>query len=501
MAQLSEARAAGQTGHIADTNALHRKANYVFDVVDFGAVGDGTTDDTAAIQAAIDAAETAGGGDAYLPPGDYLITTTLTMKDQVRLIGAGGWPTSAAGKDGVTSILASNINHIALGGVTGATIRSLSLTNTGTLNTSGAGLYVNGGNTANLTVEDVHITGLEHALQVTATGLLTHVRFLMCQFAFNGNTHWLFADGAVLNSATVESCRFEQNGSGFGAVEATGSAAATGSMVWKNCVFEAMNIQYTVECGANVRGWKFDTCHFESNAASVANGADIHIGAGTGHVSVIDCTFAGPGTSATSFHNIVKASGSIIGVTTSGNVVVSSHAGWTGFASLGTFGEATFDGNVYLSGTAGDDPLVSVVSPIRRNEDVIFAGSTVADQIIKSVETTDATVTAIWSETNVNTGAYGSFRSHYLVADVTCVDDTDASVHAGYTVRVLVTGTTTTLTSRGTDSETGVESDAGLTAAFAVSNDSNGTLKLNVTGLAATNLTWVAVIRRISSYA
>ncbi len=50
MAQLAETRAAGQTGHIVDTNALHRKANYVSDVVDFGAIGDGMTDDTAAIQ-------------------------------------------------------------------------------------------------------------------------------------------------------------------------------------------------------------------------------------------------------------------------------------------------------------------------------------------------------------------------------------------------------------------------------------------------------------------
>ncbi len=90
MAQLSEARAAGQTGHIADTNALHRKANYVFDVVDFGAVGDGVTDDTAAIQAAIDAADAATGM-IYFPAGVYrLITglTTSTLTD-VMLLGAG----------------------------------------------------------------------------------------------------------------------------------------------------------------------------------------------------------------------------------------------------------------------------------------------------------------------------------------------------------------------------------------------------------------------------
>jgi hypothetical protein len=43
-------------------------------VKDFGAVGDGVTDDTAAIQTAVDAVGTAGGGDVYLPPGTYLLS-------------------------------------------------------------------------------------------------------------------------------------------------------------------------------------------------------------------------------------------------------------------------------------------------------------------------------------------------------------------------------------------------------------------------------------------
>lgn len=44
----------------------------VFAVDRFGAVADGRTKDTEAIQAAIDAAHAAGGGAAYLPPGTYL---------------------------------------------------------------------------------------------------------------------------------------------------------------------------------------------------------------------------------------------------------------------------------------------------------------------------------------------------------------------------------------------------------------------------------------------
>lgn len=68
----------------------------VFDVRDYGALGDGVTDDTAAIQAAIDAAFTAGGGVVYLPEGVYRVSgdgagsgNCLTMHSQVDLVGDG----------------------------------------------------------------------------------------------------------------------------------------------------------------------------------------------------------------------------------------------------------------------------------------------------------------------------------------------------------------------------------------------------------------------------
>jgi hypothetical protein len=48
-----------------------------FNVEDYGAVHDGTTDDTAEIQAAIDAATAGGGGVIYFPPGVYIIGGAL----------------------------------------------------------------------------------------------------------------------------------------------------------------------------------------------------------------------------------------------------------------------------------------------------------------------------------------------------------------------------------------------------------------------------------------
>jgi hypothetical protein len=59
-------------------------------VLDYGAAGDGVGDDTAEIQAAIDAVEAAGGGVVYFPRGTYLITAGLVVDQQkVSLRGAG----------------------------------------------------------------------------------------------------------------------------------------------------------------------------------------------------------------------------------------------------------------------------------------------------------------------------------------------------------------------------------------------------------------------------
>ena len=58
-------------------------------VTDFGAVGDGVTDDASAFQQAIDNASSSGGGAVWVPPGTYLLNSYLIMKSNVVLRGAG----------------------------------------------------------------------------------------------------------------------------------------------------------------------------------------------------------------------------------------------------------------------------------------------------------------------------------------------------------------------------------------------------------------------------
>lgn len=57
-------------------------------VLDYGAVGDGQADDTAAINAALSAAAATNGNTVFVPPGTYKISAALQMSTGIRLVGA-----------------------------------------------------------------------------------------------------------------------------------------------------------------------------------------------------------------------------------------------------------------------------------------------------------------------------------------------------------------------------------------------------------------------------
>jgi len=69
-----------QAGTGASARTVLSKLREQVSVKDFGAVGDGVTDDTTAIQAAINAqAATTKAGSVYFPDGNYLVTVTLVV--------------------------------------------------------------------------------------------------------------------------------------------------------------------------------------------------------------------------------------------------------------------------------------------------------------------------------------------------------------------------------------------------------------------------------------
>ena len=100
-------------------------------VKDFGAVGDGVTDDTTAIQAAIDAVSNNGGGEVYIPNGVYAVNN-LIAKEGVTLFSNNIGPVKTA-----TAIRKPYLKLNA----TGSIIKTTSDTN----NFSVVGLFFDGG--------------------------------------------------------------------------------------------------------------------------------------------------------------------------------------------------------------------------------------------------------------------------------------------------------------------------------------------------------------------
>lgn len=96
-------------GGVATTlqSALGSLGVLFFSVKDpaYGATGDGSTDDTSAVQAAINAASAAGGGTVFFPAGTYRIVAGLTVAAGVSLLGAGPGASRIAHNGAATNCL------------------------------------------------------------------------------------------------------------------------------------------------------------------------------------------------------------------------------------------------------------------------------------------------------------------------------------------------------------------------------------------------------------
>lgn len=108
------------------------KGSIVYDVTAYGATGDGATDDTTAIQNALDAANTAGGGIVFFPAGTY-ISTTLTIYSNLQLVGVSPVGTTIKLKNSTNAALIQGYDWAALsagnttGGIHDWSIKNMTL--------------------------------------------------------------------------------------------------------------------------------------------------------------------------------------------------------------------------------------------------------------------------------------------------------------------------------------------------------------------------------------
>lgn len=143
------------------SGALAVRAGDLFlNVRDFGALGNDTGDDAPAIQAAINAAQTAGRGTVYIPPGVYRLGAALTITGSIRVFGAGRYSTVL--KATTANLTVIDIAYTAYY----ATVQSMSLTRSVTA-TSGYGIRVAPTNAiAWCELADLHIVGHANGLRL-----------------------------------------------------------------------------------------------------------------------------------------------------------------------------------------------------------------------------------------------------------------------------------------------------------------------------------------------
>lgn len=191
-----------------------------YNVKGSGAAGDGITDDTAAIQAAINAAGTVSGGVGgsvvYFPPGNYKISSALAVPSFVSLAGAGCG--LFAGNTSPVTIFQSSTsaNGITLADhAGGVTLSGFLLAGPGSGTGKGIYLPAASGTPSNIHFSDVTVdsfggNGIELTDPIVS-------RFERVTSQFNGG-HGFYVTGGSSNgtSCTFSACEANTNASGIG---------------------------------------------------------------------------------------------------------------------------------------------------------------------------------------------------------------------------------------------------------------------------------------------
>lgn len=156
----------------------------VFNVKAYGAIGDGVTDDTTAVEAAIAAAKAVGGTVLFPPPGTYLISATLYINNSNKplVFDGGSWNST------VLLANAANVPLFDTNGFTstGIVFKNIHLNGNGANQSSGAPHIIDGYGMSNCRFSNVWFDNPYTAASLT-TGSIGSVRLFQNGSAGNGS--------------------------------------------------------------------------------------------------------------------------------------------------------------------------------------------------------------------------------------------------------------------------------------------------------------------------
>lgn len=229
------------------------KARDVVSVRDFGAVGDGVTDDAPAINAAIQSLPITGGVVVFPPGGYWKLGSSITMnRSAVTLIGAGV---------GNSSAIVNSNSTFPLIDVTAAdcSIRDLSLA---AGFASGTSYAIDSSNAATgLFIENVSVNGTYHGIRIRC--LRGHVHRADVKEIATTHGIGIMVDHSGLPDGVCEitSCTVENNGAlrGRSGLELQNAIGVQAS----NCDFMQMN--YACILANNSFSCNFNNCFFDTS--------------------------------------------------------------------------------------------------------------------------------------------------------------------------------------------------------------------------------------------
>lgn len=253
-----------------------------YNVRSYGAKGDGVTDDTAAVQAAIDDPRNSSliGGTVFLPKGTYVVSN-LVVKHRVRLVGAGMRLTVLKAKAGSTATGLLTLNQ---GYAQSSDIQDLSIVGGGNAGQHGIHFVATGivpdnnGGWWDSGLRRVHISGFAgDCIRLVGGGgpnynqLLPHqfLSFEAVDLLATATGHAIYSEGQV-GQVTLTSCTI--NGPGLtGGTTVNRLVRIASGYTWRfeGCSIQDQRIGISIASGQDASGITIDGCYFENLGRSI----------------------------------------------------------------------------------------------------------------------------------------------------------------------------------------------------------------------------------------